>query len=212
MRRFLRGDVHAVGVGEALVVLDIARDEYLCLPFGSGDLSRHANGALTIEPGYAARALGEAGLLTSEPPQTPRRVPPKPSRTVIHERAPTGAGLADAASAIAAAFDVRNARRRGGVSSYLSLDVADDRSRDQSAVEMAAKWFWKVGPWLPLEGECLVRSATLMRFLARQGLSADWVFGVRLWPFMAHCWVQLEDACLNDDVERLVAYTPLMCR
>ena len=50
----------------------------------------------------------------------------------------------------------------------------------------------------------------LVSYLRRCGLRADWVFAVRLWPFAAHCWVQCGDLCLNDDVERLAPYTPIL--
>jgi hypothetical protein len=36
------------------------------------------------------------------------------------------------------------------------------------------------------------------------------VFGVRTWPFHAHCWLQVEDVVLDDHHERIGAYTPLM--
>lgn len=98
------------------------------------------------------------------------------------------------------------------MASYLALADGPAGDRTPARVAEAARAFWQMAPWLPIEGECLVRSALLMRFLNQRGLEADWVFGVRLWPFMAHCWVQLDDLCLNDDVERLTAYTPIYSR
>jgi hypothetical protein len=111
-----------------------------------------------------------------------------------------------------AALTVRKARKRAGVKDYLALAGGADGDRNPVRVAEAARAFWRMSPWLPIEGECLVRSALLMRFLQRRGLEADWVFGVRLWPFTAHCWVQLDGVCLNDDVERLTSYTPIYCR
>jgi len=63
--------------------------------------------------------------------------------------------------------------------------------------------------WLPLPRKCLIRSFVLLRFLQRSGLGADWVFGVRTWPFSAHCWLQLGDMALDDHAERLVGYEPI---
>jgi hypothetical protein len=42
------------------------------------------------------------------------------------------------------------------------------------------------------------------------GFDADWIIGVRTWPFMAHCWLQVGAVALDDDVERLAAYTPIL--
>ena len=39
----------------------------------------------------------------------------------------------------------------------------------------------------PSAGECLFRSYALLRFLRAGGCDARWVFGVRTWPFGAHC-------------------------
>jgi hypothetical protein len=104
---------------------------------------------------------------------------------------------------------VKRARRAGGLAPYISLDRPPASGDALDAIE-AGRRFWTLLPYLPIEGECLVRSALLMRFLRAAGLDADWVFGVRLHPFAAHCWVQVNDICLNDDVERLSAYAPIM--
>jgi hypothetical protein len=50
----------------------------------------------------------------------------------------------------------------------------------------------------------------LLEFLAARGLAADWVFGVRTWPFSAHCWVQAGGIVLNDTVERVAPYRQIL--
>lgn len=47
--------------------------------------------------------------------------------------------------------------------------------------------------------ECRYRSLTLLRFATLYGFSPDWVFGVRLSPFQAHCWLEADGYVLNDD-------------
>jgi hypothetical protein len=64
--------------------------------------------------------------------------------------------------------------------------------------------------WAPAPRQCLVRSFMLMRFLTRAGADARLVFGVRTWPFGAHCWVQAGDQVLDDYADRLVGYSPIM--
>jgi hypothetical protein len=65
-------------------------------------------------------------------------------------------------------------------------------------------------PWLPFEGECLQRTFLLRYFLARSGVATDWVFGVRTWPFSAHCWLQIGDLVVGDRLERVQRFTPIM--
>lgn len=209
MTRYLKPNVHAVAIGADLAVLDIAGDAYLCLPGGAAVL----NGAGGIAPGPMAGALGEAGLLADGPPPSTRTPPGPPVRSIIHEPLAEPAGPRALLAAAGVVADIRRARAGQGIAPYLALaEARTDLSRDSDAVLAAARLFWKISPWLPVEGECLPRSAMLIAFLRRRGLAADWVFGVRLWPFNAHCWVQAGDVCLNDDVERLWAYTPIYCR
>ena len=65
-------------------------------------------------------------------------------------------------------------------------------------------------PWLPLEGECLQRSFQLRRLLLAHGVQTDWIFGVRTWPFAAHCWLQIGDMVVGDSLARVKGYTPIM--
>ena len=58
--------------------------------------------------------------------------------------------------------------------------------------------------------ECLFDSLALLNFLAWHGVFADWVFGVQARPFCAHCWVQLRDVVINDTIEHVTTYTPIM--
>ncbi|GAD58270.1 hypothetical protein MBEBAB_0520 [Brevundimonas abyssalis TAR-001] len=36
------------------------------------------------------------------------------------------------------------------------------------------------------------------------------VFGIKLVPFGAHCWVQAGETVLNDTVDNVSEYTPIM--
>ena len=70
---------------------------------------------------------------------------------------------------------------------------------------------WRsIAPWLPLDGVCLFRSGMLAAFLRALGHRPTWVFGVRTWPFQAHCWLQADDVALDDEAERLCAFAPIL--
>ncbi len=57
---------------------------------------------------------------------------------------------------------------------------------------------------------CIFESLALIEFLAAFGVDASWVFGVQTAPFGAHCWVQRGDTVINDTVEHVRGFTPIM--
>jgi len=56
---------------------------------------------------------------------------------------------------------------------------------------------------------CLLRSLSLHRLLARAGHPTTLVFGVKLHPFEAHCWLQQGDLVLNDTLEQTGLFTAI---
>lgn len=56
------------------------------------------------------------------------------------------------------------------------------------------------------KNRCLLRSIALQHLLARRGCESTLVFGVRLHPFQAHCWLQEEELVLNDTMEHVGAF------
>ncbi len=208
--KFLRDGVHAVAIGEDLALIDLRADAYLCIPGGARGTHGEIGAAMSFSRATAA-ALCQAGLCDQQAREIIRSLPTLPTRTIIHD-SPPKLSLGHWLKGLAAVGDLRRAVRKKGLCSILAVAPARRPAENSQSVVDAAKAFWRIAPWLPIEGECLVRSALLMSYLRRCGLSADWVFGVRLWPFAAHCWVQIDDVCLNDDLERLAAYTPIYCR
>ncbi len=79
----------------------------------------------------------------------------------------------------------------------------------ERAVSLAAV-FDRLRPFYAAGYDCLPDSLRLIHFLARFGIFPDWVFGVIADPFEAHCWVQAGSVVLNDRVERVSAFTPIM--
>lgn len=205
----LRPDVYFAAIDQDAVLLDVARDRYHCLPGGAALCRSLQDGGAHPDCMVTAQ-LREAGLAGPYAPRPVPAPPLRPNQTIIHDRRPFVLRT-DGRPAWAAMRHIRRARGGVGLSPYLALE-GPPTTLDPPAAIAAAQRFWSLLPYLPIDGECLVRSAMLMQFLRSLGLSADWVFGVRLCPFTAHCWVQVGDVCLNDDVERLVAYTPILVR
>jgi hypothetical protein len=57
---------------------------------------------------------------------------------------------------------------------------------------------------------CLFDALALAEFLAGYGIDCRWVFGVQARPFAAHCWLQHDGIVLNDTVDHVRRYTPIM--
>lgn len=209
----LAPDVHAVAIDEDLVFLDVGRDRYLCLP-AMGSRCEDLQGVVCRSGSALATALEGADLLIpAEGGASSRRpLPVMPGRTVLTaERA--GEDLRPLLTAPLVISEVRRARRRPGLKPWLDMAgprERGDRNVDRVVAAAQAHWWWR--PAIPLDGLCLQQSAMLAAHLRRCSLRADWVFGVRLWPFAAHCWLQAGEVCLNDDLEALAPYTPIFCR
>lgn len=78
-------------------------------------------------------------------------------------------------------------------------------------IRECVKIFSWLRPFAYTESEaCLFDSVVLTNFLFRQGVSADLLIGVRIRPFVAHSWVQVQGLALNDLPEYLAAYTPIL--
>ena len=57
--------------------------------------------------------------------------------------------------------------------------------------------------------KCFLDSYVLFKYLASNKVPVDWVFGVDLFPFSAHCWIEYQGVVLNDSLERTLAYQPI---
>jgi hypothetical protein len=70
--------------------------------------------------------------------------------------------------------------------------------------------FKSLRPLYPRSYLCLFDSLALLEFLAGYHLCPNIVFGVVADPFQAHCWLQEGITVLNDDVERVRRYKPIL--
>lgn len=205
---FWRADgVHFVAVGADIVILDVDRDQYHCLPDAAGLLSVGPDGRVGAPDPAGLTPLVEAGLIASRPPAT-TAAPIAPATRALALGVPVRGDLLRAGLALAAG----TAAFRG---SSLARLIAAPRRRpvavlDETRLARLVSAARAARPWIPFEGECLQRAYQLRRFLAGDGLAVDWVFGVRTWPFGAHCWLQAGDLVIGDRLERVGRYTPIL--
>lgn len=88
--------------------------------------------------------------------------------------------------------------------------VGDLRNVNLEACANVVSTFEHYRPLIPHRYLCLFDSLALLRVLAGRQQYPHWVFGVQTDPFLAHCWIQWEDVVLNDSVEEIRTYTPIM--
>lgn len=210
--------VHAVMIDSDLVFLDIDADAYFCLPLPAG-LARLDGEHLETADTLLGDELTAAGLAVADRPgpRLARKAPPVPpvrtarrllersDETKVHLRP---AHLAALAAAVRTGLDSRKRTFRQLIEAHAATggEGAVDMQRLLSDVAV-----WRsIAPWLPLDGVCLFRSGMLAAFLRALGHRPTWVFGVRTWPFQAHCWLQIDDVALDDEAERLCAFAPIL--
>lgn len=213
MRLFLGSGVHAARIGEDLVFLDTASDAYFCLAGAAEVIAFGPHGQIEVSQGEAAKQLLEAGLLARDRMQGAVLSAPQPrvsTRLAGAVSGPLTAGLV--LEAITITFEVARRFSRYSFARLLAGPApgAVALENPSPALTEAVAQFENLRPWLPLQGECLLRSYHLRTFLRARGLDALWVFGVRTWPFDAHCWLQSGETVLDEDLERLSAYHPIM--
>lgn len=208
--------VHLCAIDEDLVVLNVLKDEYSCLLDAAALVRLAPDGRLWPRDGALAAALTDAGLAVPLPLAAPPGVTDfiAPARELPGDRPPSGPASRSAPSALQT---LATLARAGHAFERMTLARMTARRpplavRRPDAVLLsdlvaAAR---RLRPWLPREGECLKRAFQLRALLARHGVAADWIFGVRTWPFAAHCWLQIDDLVLGDRLERVRLYTPIL--
>lgn len=201
--------VHVARFGERFVVLDRRTDDYSCL---AGPAAVALEGLLGEGREAAALApLIDAGLLVRGHGGAPAALPPRPLRTFEAEAAvaPSRRAVAAALVALAATSLELRWRRFDRICARLERQPAGGAPDSASlAVRLAA--FAAARRWYPRAPMCLFDGLALARFLRGEGIAVQLVFGVRLDPFGAHCWVEYRGRLLRDRLETVHAFAPIM--
>jgi hypothetical protein len=192
-------------VGEQPVFLDVARDRYFTLPLPEPKCS----GGNTTEGG-AAGALPFSG--------------PVRDAIACHHPAAIGSACDGPAYhvhrilALSVLFWLAGqhlALRSGSLEIALTR-LSDARKQRPSVHEdaaglhaVAATHNWTRRFLLPND-QCLVRALALARHATAAGYGIDLVFGVKLRPFEAHCWVEHQGLVLDDHLDHVRRYTPIL--
>ncbi|MFT4250953.1 MAG: lasso peptide biosynthesis B2 protein [Caulobacter sp.] len=209
----LASDVHAVAVGEDLVFLDVVADAYFCLVGAASSLVLAADGGVSGDAD-ALEALCAAGLIATGEGTRAKTALPSPAVGLgpVTARIDPVAARRTVQAGLAARHGLRRRRFQDLLAWARDRPTGDLRrlGPPTPALRDAARGFLRLRLWVPFDGACLMRSYMMLRYLRLCGHDAAWVIGVRTWPFVAHCWLQAGDTVLDDDPERLVAYSPIL--
>lgn len=208
----LRDGVRFCICSERAVFLDLPADRYFCLPesidqaFGrwrDGQADAQSSLDRLIELGVLVEA--EAPPAAAHPAHIPR-----PARDLNGETSTNLFWILWAASEQLLAR--RRLRRSPFGALMLALEGLASRSPgvERRAHARIAAAFAGSRLLLHSHDNCLSHSLAFHRACRRLRIDASLVIGVRLDPFSAHCWVQCADLVLNDSVERVRHYTPIM--
>jgi hypothetical protein len=217
----LTDGVHVCKTAGTFVILDLTKDRYLALAPPEAEALRavFASPASHADAPDPLRPLFDRGVLTRSPSHgRPLEVlaRPRPALSLLDgldpaAGRPTVRRLWGVLTAVGAAR--RRLRRRP-----IGETVEQVRARrpvakgevDRAALSEETAAFHRLRPLHPADRRCLLDSLALLTYLARRGLHPRWTFGVRLDPWKAHCWVEHDGMVLNDTLEEVAQFTPIL--
>jgi len=91
----------------------------------------------------------------------------------------------------------------------LSDAKRDSGSKTANLAEIAAAMEW-ARLLFPFEAKCLPISIATARLARSFGIEANVVVGVQALPLKAHAWAQVGDGLINDFVDRVHVFRPIM--
>ena len=195
------------------IFMDARTDTYFALePDQNSDLLAllDSGGQIGCYP-CLAEAMGVGG----EPAEIVRAECPPAARSLVDEKAPAHwPGPADLISTARLVIGTKYRLRRSPIETILEdLPTAAAGVTESLAcgaqLSACTRRFLSARRLVPVKGNCLLDSLALLRLLGPARHGAMLVFGVKLHPFAAHCWVQSEDLVLNDRLENVASFSPV---
>lgn len=216
------------------IILDAKRDKYLCVTHADltllgpelhgwpaqGNDAEHSpnrkaqreavaeslssNGVITEDPSKGKRFVDSECLIAGKALESsPSGVPGKPSLPCIARFVWACAKIDWELRAKKFAHTLARIERRR------QRAVGDAMRNFDYASELIAT-FKALRPIYPRPYLCLFDSLALLEFLACYGVLPRVVFGVVADPFQAHCWLQEGATVLNDNIERVGKFKPIL--
>lgn len=204
----------------AFILLDAARGEYFRIAGSQYAWLREilASGqSVSAEAEAFAFHLVRLGILTPETSGKPAAEPLRPTRALscIPPASPKARWF-DSVRVAKAHFSAARMMQDGRFPEIIEEATRWKQDVDPSTANVPekldrARIFERLSPiFRSRHDACFERSLALLRFLTQDGFRADWVFGVRDEPFLAHCWIEADGYVLNDEVAHTSGYIPIL--
>ncbi len=213
----LRPGVSFCEVDRSAIFLDLVADRYFCLgkPASAAFLEFVRCPLTEIAPDWPAYGLVDQGVLL-----------PIPGSTTLNActGSPVSGTMFDRRSGSAISLGVAEALcLRGAAEVALKVCGLDKcmsaaAQRRQCSVRIAnrdlalcaSKAFAGSALWRSRQQRCLSISFATVEWLLRRGCRVELILGVRLHPFQAHCWTQCDGILINDTVDAVRNFTPIL--
>jgi hypothetical protein len=205
----LRDGLSFCFVGSEVIFLDLPRDRYFALSPSAAELLATMVGGVAnsrdIE-GTSLEALFEESKEAASIAPFVLQVP----SSRIRASASTSSAR-DLAAAFHAHVDAYARLRIQPLHQILrALEPELPRFNRSADVGSLVAAFRKSDAVISRQDRCLWKALALILYLRRKGVSARLVFGVAVRPFHAHCWVQTEEALLNDEPDVVGGFVPIL--
>lgn len=213
----LAPDLHFALCPTRTIFLDVNNARYFCLPIDADNAFRRwAHGECSEQLFTALGSLiGRDYLIAS--PSAPASGKPywlHNSATEEIDLERSDAPWRFAILALVALLRARWIIRRGGFKAAIDWvsapapikHVQEIGTEERDAVRAYLVWRRR----FPVAASCLLDSLAMLIFLRRLGQPAMLVVGVSDKPFTAHCWLQDGHVVLNDTVENVADFVPIL--
>ena len=217
----LREDLHHCLVGGRSIFLDLERDRYFALAKPLDDAFQHIlsdPAGVSADEG-AVSQLREAGILVATGALSTRLLTDtwkQPRISLYDAILPGSSSWWPVLETTAHHLIVIAMLRCKPIKSLLQERAARKRRLLQPArgpevlLGTIISRLWASEKIMSPHGRCLSNSIMVFDELLRCGYTAELYFGVSNTPFSAHCWVQIDDMLINDTLENVALYTPLL--
>ena len=215
----LRNGISFCRVGDRVIFLDIEADRYFCLSRSAEHSFRALADGATPPPddahvrGLLARGVLMASAASQAPAACPPIVMPQTSILDLDLPLPAFAGTTSALCCLAATRARLKMAGLGRTFSWLSTRksrLPTSRALPVGQVERIMAGFVSAAYLASQIDLCLANSIAVASRMIAKGIRPDVVLGVQLGPFSAHCWVQHEDRLVNDRIDMVRTFTPIL--
>lgn len=199
-------------VGRQIVILDLARDRYFMIS-GACDqaFKRFLQGPAFVDE-------DDIGLLRARNLLSANGASPSlcSARRPIRSALPTGNRTAApntvraAIAYLRASWALKNRGLAATVARYRAMPSTLDHSGEESRRRATVMAFESLRLFFDSTDRCLPLSFAMAIELKRLRCRCDVVFGITVEPFRAHCWTQHQDQVLNDRLDHVLGFQPIL--